>query len=54
MAMNGLKKLLHVLQTGDNEIHVDREVGLSAIKSINRMLAFAGQAGVTVAGMSGD
>jgi quinolinate synthase len=54
MAMNGLKKLLHVLQTGENEIHVDREVGLRAVKSINRMLAFAGQAGVTVAGMSGD
>lgn len=54
MAMNGLKKLLHVLETGDNEIRVDPAVGRKAIRSINRMLAFAGQAGITVAGMSGD
>ncbi len=54
MAMNGLKKLLHVLETGDNEVHVDPQVGARAARSINRMLAFAGQAGITVAGMSGD
>lgn len=54
MAMNGLKKLAYVLETGCNEIHVDPGVGAKAILSINRMLAFAGQAGITVAGMSGD
>jgi len=54
MAMNGLRGLLHVLETGDNEIHVDPAVGAQAVKSINRMLTFAGQAGVQVAGMSGD
>lgn len=54
MAMNGLRKLLHVLETGDNEIHVDPAVGARAVRSINRMLEFAGQAGITVAGMSGD
>ena len=54
MAMNGLRKLLHVLETGENEIHVDPEVGVQAVRSINRMLSFAGQAGITVAGMSGD
>ena len=54
MAMNGLKKLLHVLETGANEIHVDPAVGARAIRSINRMLSFAGQAGIVVAGMSGD
>jgi len=54
MAMNSLKKLLHVLETGQNVIHVDPAVGAKAIHSINRMLSFAGQAGITVAGMSGD
>jgi quinolinate synthase len=54
MAMNGLKKLAHVLETGENEIHVDPSVGAQAVRSINRMLAFAGQAGIAVAGMSGD
>jgi quinolinate synthase len=52
--MNSLKKLLHVLETGQNVIHVDPAVGAKAIHSINRMLSFAGQAGITVAGMSGD
>lgn len=54
MAMNGLRKLLHVLETGDNEIHLDPAVGARAVRSINRMLEFAGQVGITVAGMSGD
>jgi quinolinate synthase len=54
MAMNGLKKLSYVLETGRNEIHVDPAVGARAVRSINRMLSFAGQAGIVVAGMSGD
>jgi quinolinate synthase len=54
MAKNGLRKLLHVLETGANEIHVDPAVGARAVRSINRMLQFAGQTGITVAGVSGD
>ena len=54
MAMNGLRGLRHVLETGDNEIHVDEAVRAKAVVSINRMLEFAGQAGITVAGRSGD
>lgn len=54
MAMNGLGNLLDVLESGRNEIHVNPEAGARAIRSINRMLAFAGQAGINVAGMSGD
>jgi len=54
MAKNGLKNLARVLETGGNEIHVDPAVGVKAVRSINRMLSFAGQAGITVAGMSGD
>ncbi|MBI5329915.1 MAG: quinolinate synthase NadA [Betaproteobacteria bacterium] len=54
MAMNGLKKLLHVLETGANEVHVDPVVGRQAVRSINRMLEFAGQTGITLAGMGAD
>jgi quinolinate synthase len=54
MAMNGLRGLLHVLETGANEIHVDPAIRARAVVSINRMLEFAGQAGITVAGRSGD
>jgi quinolinate synthase len=54
MAMNGLKKLAHVLETGENEIHVDEAIRVKAVRSINRMLQFAGQQGIRVAGMSGD
>jgi quinolinate synthase len=54
MAMNGLKGLLRVLESGANEIEVDATMGRRAIVSINRMLEFAGQTGIGVAGMSGD
>lgn len=54
MAMNSLKGLLNVLETGADEILVDPAVGRRAVVSINRMLAFAGQAGIGIAGMSGD
>jgi len=54
MAMNGLKGLLHVLETGANEIKIDPAIGRRAVVSINRMLAFAGQTGISIAGMSGD
>ncbi len=54
MAVNGLKGLLHVLETGANEIHIDPAIGRRAVVSINRMLEFAGQTGISIAGMSGD
>ncbi|MBP0597165.1 quinolinate synthase NadA [Herbaspirillum sp. LeCh32-8] len=41
MAMNGLQNLLHVLETGANEIHVDPAVGQKAVVCIDRMLDFA-------------
>lgn len=41
MAMNGLRNLLHVLETGENQIQVDTQVAHAAQVSINRMLDFA-------------
>lgn len=41
MAMNSLHNLLHVLETGENEIHVDEEVRVKALRSTQRMLDFA-------------
>lgn len=43
MAMNGLVNLAHTLETGDNEIHVDPEIGKQAMISVKRMLDFAEQ-----------
>ena len=54
MAMNGLRNLCRVLETGENEIHVEENIRARAVVSINRMLEFAGQAGISVAGRSGD
>jgi len=54
MSMNGLRNLLQVLETGANEIQVDPAVGARAIHSINRMLAFAGQSGIHIRGMSSE
>ncbi|WP_306397666.1 quinolinate synthase NadA [Telluria beijingensis] len=41
MAMNGLRNLAEVLESGANEVHVDPAVGLQAKRSIDRMLDFA-------------
>lgn len=41
MAMNGLDNLLHVLETGGNEVFVDEEVRVKALRSTQRMLDFA-------------
>jgi len=41
MAMNGLHNLLHVLETGENEIFVDEEIRKAAYQSTMRMLEFA-------------
>lgn len=40
MAMNGLHNLLHVLETGENEIFVDEETRKAAYRSTKRMLDF--------------
>ena len=41
MAMNGLKNLAEVLESGANEVHVDPETGRQAVRAIDRMLDFA-------------
>lgn len=41
MAMNGLHNLLEVLETGKNEIFVDEEIRVKALRSTQRMLDFA-------------
>jgi quinolinate synthase len=41
MAMNGLQNLVDVLESGNNEIHVDPEIGRQAKRAIDRMLDFA-------------
>lgn len=41
MAMNGLHNLLETLKTGHNEIHVDEEIRVKALRSTQRMLDFA-------------
>jgi quinolinate synthase len=41
MAMNGLKNLAEALETGQNEIHVNPEIGKQALVSVTRMLDFA-------------
>lgn len=43
MAMNGLENLIHVLETGNNEVLVDPAVGSRAVVCIDRMLDFAAQ-----------
>lgn len=43
MAMNGLVNLAHTLESGDNEIHVDLDIGRQAMVSVKRMLDFAEQ-----------
>ena len=52
MAMNSLQDLLRVLGTGENEICVEEEVRARALRSIQRMLEFAGRRRVEVLGQS--
>ncbi len=54
MAMNWLSRLARTLESGENEVHVDEAVRVKAVQSINRMLEFAGQNRIPVAGRSGD
>jgi quinolinate synthase len=46
MAMNGLENLLHVLETGDNEIHIEESIRQRALLPIQRMLDFSHQHGL--------
>ena len=41
MAMNSLDKLSHVLETGDNEIHIEESIRRKAVIPIQRMLEFS-------------
>jgi len=52
MAMNNLKNLEHVLETGENEIHVDEAVRKKALRATQRMLDFAKNQTVNVFGQS--
>jgi len=44
MEMNSLKGLAHVLETGDNEIHIDEAIRRKAVIPIQRMLDFSNKA----------
>ncbi|MBU6460588.1 MAG: quinolinate synthase NadA [Proteobacteria bacterium] len=52
MAMNGLERVAHVLETGANEIQVDEAIRKDAVISINRMLDFAEKNARVIAGKS--
>jgi quinolinate synthase len=54
MAMNGLRNLAQVLETGANEIHVPKNIGAKAVNCISRMLDFAAKNKVALRGNSGD
>jgi len=50
MAMNGLENLLHVIETGDQEVHVDPELGEKALKPLKRMMEFTANLNLRAAG----
>lgn len=50
MAMNSLRKLAHVLETGDNEILIDEPIRRRAVRPIQRLLDFAQQRNRVVMG----
>ncbi|WP_417909210.1 quinolinate synthase NadA [Candidatus Electronema sp. PJ] len=41
MAMNGLRNLLAALRDDNNEIHVEEDIRIRAVNSINRMMSFS-------------
>lgn len=47
MAMNSLHNLRDLLKNGSNEVHVDADLGKEAYQSINRMLEFAANQGIS-------
>ena len=50
MAMNGLRNLVHVLETGANEIAVEESIRRRAVVPVQRMLDFAAERKVTIVG----
>lgn len=56
MAMNHLENMMHSLEQGSNEIHVDPAIGRQAMVSLQRMLDFREQqlAATSAVGKSGD
>jgi quinolinate synthase len=48
--MNGLENLLHVIETGDQEVHVAPELGKKALKPLERMLEFTANLNLRAAG----
>ncbi len=50
MAMNDLENMTHVLRTGDQEVHVDPQLGHKALLPLQRMLDFSAQMKVAVKG----
>jgi quinolinate synthase len=46
MGMNSLQNLEQVLESGENEIHIDEAVRAKAVVPIQRMLDFAAQQGI--------
>lgn len=50
MAMNGLQNLVSVLETGNNEIHIDEAIRERAVVPLNRMLEFAKERKVEMKG----
>lgn len=53
MAMNDLHNLAKVLETGNNEIHVDEAIRVKALRSTQRMIDFA-RGRTTAKAVSGD
>ena len=41
MAMNGLRNLVEVLETGQNEIHIDEDIRRRALVSLERLMKFS-------------
>jgi len=54
MAMNGLRNLAQVLESGLNEIHIDAETCRKAVVPIQRMLDFAAEQKLQVRGRGND
>lgn len=50
MAMNGLENLLHVIEHGDQEIHVGPDIRQQALKPLQRMLDFTAHINLKAAG----
>ncbi|MFZ0256889.1 MAG: quinolinate synthase NadA [Gammaproteobacteria bacterium] len=50
MAMNGVRELISVLETGKNAIHIDETIRQRAIIPLNRMLEFAKRRTIRVRG----